>query len=100
MENDSLSLQSLYDVKSFIMNSEGYRSKAYKDTRGLLTIGYGFNLQQSGAKQVMAKFGLDYNAYVKGKEMDRATAEKLFNYHYNEKVASVNKNFPGHRYSS
>lgn len=48
----------------------------------------------------MAKFGLDYNAYVKGKEMDRATAEKLFNYHYNEKVALVNKNFPGLRYSS
>ena len=35
----------------------------------------------------MAKFGLDYNSYVNGKEMDRATAETLFNYHYNEKVA-------------
>jgi hypothetical protein len=31
----------------------------------------------------MASFGLDYNAYVNGKEMDRATAEKLFDYHYN-----------------
>ena len=82
------------------MNSEGFRSKAYRDTKGLLTIGYGFNLQQSGAKQIMAKFGLDYNSYVNGKEMDRATAEKLFNYHYNEKVAYVNKNFPGLRYSS
>jgi hypothetical protein len=44
MENDSLSLQSLYDVRSFIMNSEGFSAKAYRDTKGLLTIGYGFNL--------------------------------------------------------
>ena len=48
----------------------------------------------------MAKFGLDYNAYVNGREMDRGTAQKLFDYHYNEKVAYVNSNFPGLRYSS
>jgi hypothetical protein len=48
----------------------------------------------------MASFGLDYNAYVNGKLMDRATAEKLFDYHYNMKVAQVNRDFPGLRYSS
>jgi GH24 family phage-related lysozyme (muramidase) len=87
MENESLSLQSLYDVRSFIMSSEGFSAKAYRDTKGLLTIGYGFNLQQSSARSIMASFGLDYNAYVNGKLMDRATAEKLFDYHYNSKVA-------------
>ena len=68
------------------MNLEGFKSKAYRDSRGLYTIGYGFNLEQSGAKQIMAKFGLDYDAYYNRKEMDQATAEKLFNYQYNEKV--------------
>ena len=48
------------------MNSEGFRSKVYKDSLGIKTIGYGFNLEQSGAKQIMAKYGLDWNAYITG----------------------------------
>ena len=32
------------DAKSMIKRHEGFRRYAYKDTRGVLTIGYGFNL--------------------------------------------------------
>ena len=31
------------------MQSEGFSDKVYKDTKGLLTIGYGFNLQATAA---------------------------------------------------
>jgi len=32
--------------------------------------------------------------------MDKATAQRLFDYQYNEKIAYVDKNFPGLIYSS
>ena len=63
---NTLRLQSLYDVKSFIMNSEGFSSKVYRCTMGFLTIGYGFNLEASSAKNIMASMGLDHNAYITG----------------------------------
>ena len=98
---NKIDLQSLYDVKSFIMNSEGFYSKVYRCTMGFLTIGYGFNLEASSAKSIMTKMGLDHKAYITGKkEMDRATAQRLFDYQYNEKIAYVDKNFQGLRFSS
>ena len=83
------------------MDSEGFSYKVYRCTMGFLTIGYGFNLEASSAKSIMTNMGLDHNAYITGqKEMDKATAQRLFDYQYNEKIAYVDKNFPGLIYSS
>lgn len=38
----------MVDVRSLIIEDEGWKNKAYKDTKGILTIGVGFNLEQVG----------------------------------------------------
>jgi GH24 family phage-related lysozyme (muramidase) len=37
-------------IKEQTKLSEGFNPKVYYDSRGFKTIGYGFNLDQSGAK--------------------------------------------------
>lgn len=38
---------------------EGFREKAYRDSLGILTIGYGFNLERGDAVDVLAKVGAE-----------------------------------------
>lgn len=46
-------------LKSQLMEHEGLRLKAYKDTKGLLTIGYGRNIQERGITRKEAEYLLD-----------------------------------------
>ena len=40
------------DIKSFIKKNEGLRLKPYKDSSGILTIGYGHNLEYGISKKI------------------------------------------------
>lgn len=59
---------SLQQAVNFIMPSEGLRLKAYKDSRQIPTVGYGFNLRRGGlAKARLAALGLKYEDVRWGK---------------------------------
>lgn len=52
----------LQKTTDLIEKHEGLRLFAYRDTKGFWTLGIGFNTQRAGAKQALAKHGLDYDA--------------------------------------
>ncbi len=48
--------------------NEGYRTCVYKDSKGIPTIGVGFNLEKSGARQEIVSVGADYGKVINGSE--------------------------------
>ena len=61
-------------------NNEGYHPCVYLDpVKHILTIGVGFNLEKSGAKEQIEGGGADYNAVLNGSQCLNATQiETLF----------------------
>lgn len=59
--------------------AEGYFTKMYKDTKGIPTVGIGFNLKKDDAKKRIEELGLNYNDVLSGKqELTDAQIQKLF----------------------
>lgn len=54
------------DPKPLIYDNEGCKECVYLDTRGIKTIGIGFNLQRSDAQSILASVGANYSAIVNG----------------------------------
>ena len=60
--------------------NEGYRPCVYKDSLGIPTIGVGFNLQKSGARQEIENVGANYDAVLNGSQcLDDSQIQQLFN---------------------
>jgi GH24 family phage-related lysozyme (muramidase) len=53
-------------TKAWILNWEGYKTKVYSDSRGIPTIGVGFNLQAPGASQAIINLGYCYDEILNG----------------------------------
>ena len=53
-------------LKAQLIKHEGKKSKVYKDSKGIPTIGVGFNLTRSDAKSKIEALGLDYRKIVSG----------------------------------
>ncbi len=53
-------------LKAQLIKHEGKRSKVYKDSEGVPTIGVGFNLKRSDAKAKIEALGLDYTKVLSG----------------------------------
>ena len=51
-----------------IKQGEGFRSCTYKDSMGIKTVCYGFNLEKSGASSAVSSAGGNYNSLVSGSE--------------------------------
>lgn len=60
-----------------IQEYEGLRLRAYEDTVGILTIGYGCNLEAVTSGQ-LASVGIKLVEVVRGKAITKEQAEKLF----------------------
>jgi GH24 family phage-related lysozyme (muramidase) len=56
------------ELGKYITLNEGFRSKRYYDSKGIPTIGVGFNLQRPGAREAMGSVGADYDRVRSGKE--------------------------------
>ena len=54
------------DARSLISKHEGKRLCVYKDTRGIPTIGIGYNLENPGARSAIAAVGADYDSILSG----------------------------------
>jgi len=48
-------------TKQWITRWEGVRTACYQDTKGIATIGVGFNLECHGAEDCISNLGLDYH---------------------------------------
>lgn len=68
--------------KEMTKKYEGFRSSPYEDTKGIPTIGYGFNMRANKALP---------------SQMDRKTADKYFE-HYYQQAASTAQAFAGDRW--
>lgn len=53
-------------TKRWITRWEGVRTACYKDTKGIPTIGVGFNLECHGAADCISGLGLDYSQVLTG----------------------------------
>lgn len=54
------------DIQKFIIKNEGYKNRVYNDSRGIPTVGIGFNLLRPDARKIIEENGLNYENVLKG----------------------------------
>lgn len=60
--------------------NEGYKPCMYKDSRGIRTIGIGFNLEKNGARSAIESVGANYNEVLYGTQcLEDWQIKHLFN---------------------
>lgn len=77
---------------TFIIQEEGFRPTAYKDSVGVTTIGYGFNLEQPNARDVIKRVKIPetYEGLRSGREqLSEASARKLFDYKHRKSESAA-----------
>lgn len=80
------------DIVNMLKEHEGYSEVMYPDTKGIPTIGIGFNLQRGDAKAKIEALGYDYQAVLDGKQkISKESVLRLFN----DDVADAKKNIAG-----
>jgi GH24 family phage-related lysozyme (muramidase) len=77
-----------------IRRHEGLRLTAYNDTKGVLTIGYGFNLEATGAGAVCKLTGVDYAAIKNGASITEAQANAIFALQLDAVIVQASTLFP------
>src|SRR6266851_7556555 len=83
-------------TEDLIKRHEGLHLKVYKDSRGILTIGYGFNLEAWAARAICGRFSLDYSGLCAGtKELTEAQADAIFDFQLEKVIAGARITFPG-----
>jgi GH24 family phage-related lysozyme (muramidase) len=69
--------------QTFLISEEGFRPTAYKDSVGITTIGYGFNLEQPNAADIIKRVKIPerYELLRTGRQaLSEESARKLFDY--------------------
>lgn len=71
---------SLEELENFIAPFEGgYIGKAYKDSKGIWTIGVGFNLQRQDADKILASIGASKKELIAGRQtLNKSQMSALF----------------------
>ena len=82
------------DITKLIQKHEGFESKKYKDTRGIWTIGYGYNLEQRSTKRDLSNAGIDYNNVMRGGGITREQASRLLQASINVAISDARSIFP------
>lgn len=81
-------------ARKLIIKHEGVRDKVYDDTKGIPTIGIGFNLNRKDAPQLLKAVGADYNSIIKGGSLTYEQIGKLFNYNVAEAIDVAERLIP------
>jgi GH24 family phage-related lysozyme (muramidase) len=86
-------------IKKMVIGDEGMRLKAYKDTKGLMTVGVGHNLQAKNSAAAFTKaFGSSgasiRDSVMKGGSLTKEQATKLFDADYDEHLQRTVKLIP------
>lgn len=78
-----------------LKDHEGYSLTMYPDSRGIETIGIGYNLRKPGAREEITSLGLDYDQVLQGKQkITDQQARQLFNDDVQEAKADLQKVIP------
>lgn len=80
--------------KQLIDKHEGNKLVAYKDTRGFLTIGRGFNLDAGWAMSICYALGVNYAAVRNGAYITREQSDAIFDRQYASVAAEARRIFP------
>jgi lysozyme len=90
------SIVSVEDLRSFIAPWEGgYRSKAYQDSKGIWTIGVGYNLEQNSADTELKALGVNKQDLISGKKsLNQQQMDVLFDKSIKRAVADAHKWIP------
>ena len=82
-------------LRKQLVKHEDKRTKVYKDSEGIPTIGVGFNLNRADAKKKIEGFGLDYTKVKEGKqELTEAQIDELLEADINAAVTDCKAVFP------
>jgi len=82
-------------IEQLIIKHEGSRLSVYKDTRGNLTIGVGFNLDSLNAPSICSMFGINYEAVASGEaSLTQAQVDEVFEYQLSLVMGSAMQIFP------
>ena len=81
-------------VGDLIQKHEGRRLYVYCDTKGLRTIGIGFNLDAPGAPALCARMGIDYAAVCGGVALTPTQMDAVFQYQLTEVLCQAAMIFP------
>jgi lysozyme len=65
-------------VRTRLAINEGYSTTVYTDSRGLPTIGIGYNIETDSSSGYLAKVGADVNAVLNGAAITDAQVQQLF----------------------
>ncbi len=82
-------------MADFITNWEGNRLETYYDTKGIPTIGIGFNLKKGGAKERIESLGLSYSKIInKEQSITQEQSVRLFNEDYKTALSDAQRWIP------
>ncbi len=78
------------NLEKQLIRHEGYRTSTYLDTKGIPTIGVGFNLQRPDASNLLQKVNADYNKILQGNQkLDDSQIMRLFRYDLSNAVINA-----------
>ena len=63
--------------ESMVKQGEGFRSTVYKDTKGIKTICYGYNLERGNARGDLSRVGANYDSVMGGAAMSQSQCTSL-----------------------
>ena len=90
IKNTSEDLLSI--VKPMLIKHEGIRNSVYPDTKGIPTIGIGFNLKRNDAKSKMESLGLNLKQVLSGQQkLTNEQINTLFNQDVNTAIQDAKK---------
>jgi GH24 family phage-related lysozyme (muramidase) len=82
-------------IEQLITRHEGTRLSVYKDSKGNLTIGIGFNLDSGDAARICGMFGINYNAVSSGAvSLTQEQVDDIFEYQLNMVIGQAIQTFP------
>jgi len=95
-QQSSQGLVSEDELESFIAPFEGgFIAKAYKDSKGIWTVGCGFNLERKDADSLLKSIGATKNGLISGKEtLNQSQMSKLFRVNLKTAIADAQKWIP------
>jgi lysozyme len=82
------------ELRGMLKKHEGVERKAYKDTRGILTIGVGYNLTNPSAKADLTAAGIDYKKAVRGAPLSDNQIDDLLHISMKRAVHDAQRFFP------
>lgn len=82
-------------IENLIEKHEGRRYKVYSDSRGILTIGVGFNLEDAGAKDICDRYGLDLDELKTGAvALTDPQIDEIFDFQLTAVISAATGIFP------